>query len=350
MLQDLRKNYEGDLSLRTLALEVYHSLRENPTAIRLWRLMRRTVIVLMIANAVALVLSSLPIFLPPDSLAAKVIAPITAGIGTLIGLGALVIMILAPFMYPRWCFKNAWSGDEAMRLTDQTMRERIVGMLTPIIAGYIGISLPGIILAPISLLAANHSMSQQFGGGMIEGILSGAAAAISTWTGTASGIVTYSVICSVLVLRGLIVESRPDAKSMFQRGYLWSPTNRLLGTLILLSMLRSVPLLYWMGLIMTRTMATIMASAATTPPGTPPGPISPTAGAMGELFWLGAYAFMIAVDFLSIYIMHRSAKWYWRRDIPIAREFLFKDADDFVPPLMRADLRVPPPPPQMIRQ
>lgn len=341
--------YTGDLSLLTLGSEVFRSFTENPTAIRLWRLMRRTVIVLMIGNSIAVILNSLPIFIPNEG-AGAILIPIASGIGGLVAIAALIIMILAPFMYPRWAFDNAWRKDEAMRLSDQTVRERLVGILSPLLVGYLMINIPGAIFAPFSLYAASQAISEQFGGGMIEGIASGFGAVLSTWTITVVGVVGYAYFCGVIVTRALIVETRPEVKPMFQRGYIIGPTIRILVTFFLLSILRAMPFVYWFGTLMTRMFATMTAAAATARAGGPPPP-PPLAGVGGmeESFWVFAYLFMIAVDFLSVYVLHRAGKWYWRRDIPIAREFLFTDAPDAptaaAPP--PRDMRLPPAPPML---
>jgi len=347
MNPDLRKNYDGDLSLRHLANEVLHSFTDNPTANRLWRLMRRTVVLLTIANALAILLSSLPVFVSNQG-AGAILIPIAGGIGGLVALGAFLIMVLAPFIYPRWALDHAWRKDEAMRLTDQTVRERLLGILSPLIGGYVAINIPGALLAPISLYNASKTLSDQFGGGMIEGLASGVGAVVSTWTITLVGVVGYAYFCSVIVTRSLVVECRPETKPMFQRGFIAGPAFRIVITFVLLSILRSTPFAFWMSTLMTRMVSVMAASAAAARAGgPPPAPTMTGLGGMEESFWVLSYLFMIVIDILSIYILHHAGTWYWRRDIPIAREFLFQDADDSIPPALQTNLRLPPPPPIM---
>ncbi len=338
--------YEGDLRLWTLVREVARSFGENPIAIRLWSKMRRTVIVLMAVKAIASLLYSLPTLLP-RSFATTQVSTFASWISTVLDLGVLLILAIAPFKYAAWSFKNSWTNDEALRLADQAPRERIIGMLTPFIAAFVFAHLPSLILAPVSLAEETRSLRELFGSAFIEGWASAIAATVGMWAGTVSWIVAYSAFSSVVVLRGLIGYSRPDAKSRFERGYLAWPTIRLLAVYLLILALKSIPNVYWNKSYIDHSLSTLHAASAPSPTGVAPTPFTRPRFEIGELFWVGAYAFMVAVDFLSIYVMHRSAKWYWRRDIPIAREFLFKDADDFVPPLMRADLRLPPPPPVM---
>jgi len=134
-------------------------------------------------------------------------------------------------------------------------------------------------------------------------------------------------------LRRMINTADPAGSRARGTAYILGPVLRIIGISILMAMLRAIPYLVWVGYFMASMFATMRTT------GKPP--TTPQFVQMSELFWIVSYSAMIAMDVLGVFVMHRILSGYWRRDIPLAREFVFATGEDVGVEMHRRMPRMP---------
>lgn len=322
--------YEGDLRLWTLIREVTRAWDHNPIAILLWGRMRKWVVgVLFFTLAISspAYFSAIPAaqrqLAASPSLNAAFDAAHLAGFLLL----TLVTLIL-PFVYGKWAFNQVWQRDVGLQMVDISRRERLIGILAPLIRG-------GLVFTLLSLTSslAHTGLTEWSRIELGEPYLRTSAsltpfgdfshAVMIAGSYLLNQLILCLITCTV-VFRGVARCPSPDAARRFP---LWQSFAILFGVLLVglfaigpvankldvYQVMVQIEQLYW-----ARTperwveQFTAMGYSEET---------------FWKLFWPVNMAYKLTIYSIELLVLYKALVWLWRRDIGIAREYLFR-ADD----------------------
>ncbi|MCC6545773.1 hypothetical protein IT570_01295 [Candidatus Sumerlaeota bacterium] len=167
----------------------------------------------------------------------------------LIGLGMLVVQCLGPIYYADWSYRRTWQGDESLRLTRFTFRERMMGILAPVLILVVAFFTPSLVLQPLinllqaAMQAGNPGAEFLYGNTLPTRLLF----VLSVEAQTLVYCSLYSFTVALVVMRRLVARNAASTSKARSLWYMIMPYLLCVGFVILWSIPRtctmSVPMM-----------------------------------------------------------------------------------------------------------
>lgn len=333
--------YEGDLRLTTLVREVTRAWDHDPVSARLWKKARGWVILLCTTTICTNLLSLILIF-PAVNTALFVTRSLASILGPIIVLcnfSSAGLILAVHFLYPRWAYRRAWREDDMLKLVDISPRQRFIGMMAPFIRGWLVLIMVGVLINLLQFALGTVMSSLAGGHTFLDATWYSAVFVITSVTNYLFEGVVPAMIASTLGLRLATAYASARGRASFPY---W---KSILGW-VLLTVLSGI-------VISTATwLREDVARRITTP--IERERVARSFGYFDTQFITPDQAFGVAMIFhciwtigtglLIVFLTHRVLIAIWRRDIPIARQFLFQeDADEVLPQVSKMSLDPPSP-------
>ncbi len=304
---DLQPNLP-DLTVRGLAAEVRHQWRENPLARRVWKRIRIWVLVFALVQAlqqgIAILSQVIGATWGQGGLSVSTVAIV--GSSCFFGLLQFAVWIMAPVWYAKWVLRKYWHDDPNMGTAPFSRRDLFMGMAVPALLGIVVFYLPSLLAVPATMVLtfSDPQMAAMMGGG---GMMTSVSLSVSGFSQTVVSVWTYAILFPTVMLRVMLLDSVTGQVN----GRTWWWVVRAfaanLGLTIVWSMVRYLPM---MAIIMGSTFAMSMGG----------GGASWTGGGT----WAFIGVFSVLLDVLGALLFVRVFKVFWKRDIPLARDVLFR--------------------------
>lgn len=323
--------YEGDLRLSTLVREVAAAWDHDPIAILLWGRMRKWVVGLLfftLAVSSSAYFSVMPA--AQRQLTSSPALKTAIGAAQLAGFSLLTLVTLIfPFVYGRWAFNQAWRRDEGLQMVDFSRRERLIGILAPLIRGGLAFTLLTLAfslahsgLLELSRIELGHAYLKTSASLTPFGDFSYAVMIVGEW------LLQHLILCLLactVVFRGVVRCSSPGAARRFP---LWQSLAIMFGVLFV-GILFVIPVATKLDdyriMVQLEQLYWVQTPERWVEQFTAMGYSEET---FWQLFWPVNMVYKIAIYSVAFFVLYRVLVWLWRRDIPIAREFLFRADDD----------------------
>ncbi len=294
-----------DLSIRPLVAETRRQWTENPLPRRIWRQIRpwalAFALVQMLQQGIGLLAQYVNTAGTGGTFNAAWIA--TVGGSCLFGLLHLVLWVLAPVWFTKWARKKYWRDDPNLSAAPLPKRDRFLGIAVPALIAVFVFYIPSFIFVPFTMILTftDPQIAGLFGG---HGSLSTAFLGVSSLSQVVVSVWSYMLLFVTVILRVLLFDSMTGLGNNRR----WSSAVMPYVVNLLLSFvwgfLRSMPMII---VAMTGAFAMGLGGAAST----------------SDFMWLGVYSFSMLIDCVFFVLSFRVMRYFWKRDIPLARTSLF---------------------------
>ncbi|MDK2972283.1 MAG: hypothetical protein PWP23_2038 [Candidatus Sumerlaeota bacterium] len=305
-----------DLTFTGLTRLVIEHWRNNPLCRRVWRRIRPWALVFMLIQTIMVGLSLWSVLLQ-NGTGSPVLSPLSmvaiyGGICFFLVIG-IAIWILAPILYSKWAYRRYYTDDPMLRTTTLSRTDRLLGFMVPALVAITFYSIPTAVGGTVSeLLSTYFSTDTEFP--LSGGPVSLALAGLSAFSSAVFGCIFYFLQFPTCGLRTLLLDSQTGQLNRRRWGSVAVVYLLSIGISIGWGTVRSLPIIA----ISSFGAATFALKSAGS--GTPPGAFSLS---HPEWVWILAYLFMIAADYLGLWMAYLAMRYFWKRDIPLARRTLF---------------------------
>jgi len=298
--------------------------RSNPLCKRLWRKIRPYALVFALIQVIVQGAAALSALFNAGGSFGSPSAPIAMGLmvgSGVLGMGVLVLFIMAPLVYSKWAYHTTFLNDEMLRMTPLSFRDRLMGILIPPVVAIAVVWVPSILVAAVQSVLSLAGLGVYPTGMPIE---SGPGAlVVMGLCGIVNSILYamgYMLLFATVVLRRLIQAPWGGAAPGRGKWYVVIPYLIAVGVQFAAGLVGLVPMMFVMFMAVIPAMGGPGAGAK--------GTTTPSIPAWANTAFAASFVFMVLVQILLLFVFQKILTSLWKSDLEAAESWLF-DASRF---------------------